>query len=74
MAANIKVEKTKEVKGEKVSFGNDDYVVIKLKSDGVLYPEHKILADKLVKKGLAELDKTAKIEPMKSNTVILEQD
>ena len=72
MAVKLKEEANKEVKGELVSFNNDkDYVAIVLKSDNKTYVEHKLFAQKLVERKLAEYAKGAKLEISKSNTSIL---
>ena len=74
MSAKVKTKKTKEedLKGTKISFNQkDDFKAIKLKSDGNVYVEHKFLADKLIKKGLAEESKNTEIELSESNTQIL---
>lgn len=72
MAVKLKEEANEEVKGELVSFNNDkDYVAIVLKSDNKTYVEHKLFAQKLVERKLAEYAKGAKLESAKSNTSIL---
>ncbi|SHH96005.1 hypothetical protein SAMN05421866_0047 [Chryseobacterium oranimense] len=77
MSAKIKVDEKeeKEIKGTKVSFDKvSEYKAIKLKSDGVTYVEHKVLADKLISKKLAEEVKGVEIEVSESNTQILKGD
>lgn len=74
MSAKVKVKETevKDEKGTKISFNQkDDFKAIKLKADGKVYVEHKFLANKLIKKGLAEESKTTEIELSESNTQIL---
>lgn len=76
MSAKIKLDEKdeKEIKGTKVSFDKaSEYKAIKLKSDGKVYVEHKVLADKLISKKLAEEAKGVDIELSESNTQILKK-
>ena len=75
MATKIKVN-AKDAKEDisKLTFDTDDFVVIKLKADGKLYVEHKHFAQRLVDRKLADFDKTAKVDAVKSNTTILQND
>ncbi len=76
MPAKLKVteKEGKEVKGVKISFDKkEDYKAIKLKSDGKVYVEHKVLADKLIEKKQAEEVKGAEIELSESETQILKE-
>lgn len=51
---------------------NKDYKVIKLKGDDTQYVEHSHLAEKLVKKGVAEYVKGAQLEEQKENTKVID--
>ena len=72
-----KEKEEKEVKGEKISFTeNDDYMAIQLngpdgKPTGETFIEHKVLAEKLIAKKAATEVKGAKIEVAESPTQIL---
>lgn len=70
MATKVKTDDKKEQKLTPVNFGTEDYVVIEL--DGKQYAEHKLFADKLIKKGVAKLVKDGKVDAVKSNTTILD--
>lgn len=75
MSVKIKTDKTAKPEGQVLTFDNaNDYVAIKLKSDGKTYVEHKMFAEKLVSRKLAEYDKTAKLEVAKPNTVVLDNE
>lgn len=75
MSVKVKTEKTANPEGQVLTFDNaKDYVAIKLKSDGNTYVEHRLFAEKLVNRKLAEYDKTAKLELPKPNTVVLDND
>ena len=72
MGVNIKKETT-ELKGEKVIFHEEsEYKAIKLKSNGKVTVQHRILADRLVNRKLAEYVKDAKLEVTKPNTKVLD--
>ena len=79
MSVNVK-EKKDEKEGKLlesdtvIKFSKEDFKPIRLKSegkDGKVYVEHKHLADKLIKKGVAEEVKGVELEESKPNTQIL---
>ena len=75
MSSRIKADlKAKKTDGEVVKFDHSQYVAIKLKEDGKTYVEHKLFANKLVDRKLAEYDKDAKLEDPKTNYTVLETD
>lgn len=57
----LKEEKKNKKEGDKVTFKSSDFKAIRLKSDKSEHVEHKVLADRLIKKGLAEEMKGAEI-------------
>lgn len=57
----LKQKQSPEKKGETVKFDKASFKAIRLKSDGSEHVEHKLLADRLIKKGLAEEIKGAEL-------------
>jgi len=67
-----KIEKKVAEVVETINFDNvNDSKVIKLKSDGVKYVEHKVFADYLIKRGLATEVKDAKITSEETTTKVI---
>lgn len=57
----LKDKKTDTAKGEVLSMSKGDFIAIRLKSDKSVHVEHKHLAERLIKKGLAEEVKGAEL-------------
>lgn len=57
----LKETKRSKKEGLKVTFRASDYMAIRLKKDKSEHVEHKLLAQRLIKKGLAEEIKGAEL-------------
>lgn len=57
----IKKKETAEKKGEIVKFDKASFMAIRLKKDGSEHVEHKLLAERLIQKGLATEIKGAEL-------------
>ncbi len=67
-----KIEQKEEKIVEKINFDNvNDSKVIKLKSDGNMYVEHKVFAEYLIKRGLATEVKDVKITSEEPTTKVI---
>ncbi len=57
----LKNKKADTAKGEVLGMGKGDYIAIRLKCDKSIHVEHKHLAERLIKKGLADEVKGAEL-------------